>query len=238
MVLIVVLLIVPGILFVSYRVQRARELRKRKKLAAADPDRQAGSAVARLSKQQRRWDLRRLGYRYADDTIFVHGNGVFTGIVIDTSTDEFATTGETADTAMLPVGIYQALLGLFDGEEVRCHELVRYRPITTEGWLDQLLSNAWHPTRMYQILAGKVADHILHSTPGRMWALIVRLGDCPPPTGSDPYAEVTAGILGVAEERLTVADLAYWTGFAENLHDWLVAQHAKKTGIRQNRHRV
>ena len=113
----------------------------------------------------------------------MHGTGVFTGMVIDTSTDEFATAGETGDTAMLPVGIYQALLGLFDGEEVRCHELVRYRPITTEGWLDQLLANAWHPTRMYTVLAGKVADHILHSTPQRMWALIVRLGDCPPPTG-------------------------------------------------------
>ena len=87
--------------------------------------------------------------------IFVHGTGVFTGVVIDTSTDEFATSGETADTAMRPVGIYQALLGLFDGKEVRCHELVRYRPITTEGWFDQLLANAWHPTRMYRVLAGQ-----------------------------------------------------------------------------------
>ena len=104
---------------------------------------------------------------------------------------------------------------------------MRYRPITTEGWLDQLLANAWHPTRMYRILAGKVADHILHSTPQRMWALIVRLGDCPPPTGNDPYAEVTAGVLGVAEERLTAADLAYWTAFAENLHDVLAPHGAE-----------
>ena len=176
-VLIVVILLVPAVLFGSYRIQRARALKKK------NSDTGTGSAVARLSKQQRRWDMRRLGYRYADDQIFVHGNGVFTGVVIDTSTDEFATSGETADTAMRPVGIYQALLGLFDGNEVHCQELVRYRPITTEGWLDQLLANAWHPTRMYRILAGKVAEHILHSTPQRMWALIVRLGDCPPPTG-------------------------------------------------------
>ena len=185
-VLIVVILVVPGILFASYRIQRARELAKRK---GTDPGKVGGS-VPRPSKQQRRTELRRLGYRYADDQIFVHGTGVFTGVVIDTSTDEFATAGETADTAMRPVGIYQALLGLFDGAEVVCHELVRYRPITTEGWLEQLLANAWNPTRMYTVLAGKVADHILHSTPQRMWALIVRLGDCPPPTGNDPYAEV------------------------------------------------
>ena len=47
-----------------------------------------------------------------------------------------------------------------------------------------------------------------------MWALIVRLGDCPPPTGTDPYAEVSAAVLGVAEERLTAADLAPWAAFA------------------------
>ena len=115
-VLVVVILVVPGILFASYRLQRARELKKRRSRGAADLDRGAGSAVARLGKQQRRWELRRLGYRYADDRVFVHGTGVFTGVVIDTSTDEFATAGETGDTAMLPVGIYQALLGLFDGD--------------------------------------------------------------------------------------------------------------------------
>ena len=209
-VLIVVVLVVPGILFASYRIQRAREMKKRQNKGAPDHGGGAGSTVTR--PRQRRWELRRLGYRYADDTVFVHGTGVFTGVVIDTSTDEFATAGETGDTAMLPVGIYQALLGLFDGEEVRCHELVRYRPITTDGWLDQLLSNAWHPTRMYTILAGKVADHILHSTPQRMWALIIRLGDCPPPTGIDPYAEVSAAVLGVAEDKLTETDLAYLEG--------------------------
>ncbi len=113
------------------------------------------------------------------------------------------------------------------GEEVRCHELVRYRPITTDGWLDQLLSNAWHPTRMYTILAGKVADHILHSTPQRMWALIIRLGDCPPPTGIDPYAEVSAAVLGVAEDKLTETDLSYWRAFAETLHDVLAPHGAE-----------
>jgi len=123
-VLVVVVLVVPGVLFASYRLQRARELKKQQQSkGAADHDQGAGSTVARRSKQQRRSELRRLGYRYADDTIFVHGTGVFTGVVIDTSTDEFATAGETADTAMLPVGMYQALLGLFDGQEVRCHEL-------------------------------------------------------------------------------------------------------------------
>ena len=208
-VLIVVAMLVPVILFGSYRLQRARVLRAAHR-ATDQGNTSDGSVVPKSRKRQRRWELRRLGYRYADDTIFVHGTGVFTGLVIDTSTDEFATAAETGDTAMRPIGIYQALLSLFDGEEVHCHELVRYRPITTQGWFDQLLANAWHPTRMYKVLAGKVADHILHSTPQRMWTLIVRLGDCPPPTSNDPYAQISAAVLGVAEERLTATDLTYW----------------------------
>ena len=92
-VLVVVILVVPGVLFASYRFKRARELRKQRSKGAADHDRGAGSAATRPSEQQRRWELRRLGYRYADDQIFVHGTGVFTGVVIDTSTDEFATAG-------------------------------------------------------------------------------------------------------------------------------------------------
>lgn len=108
-VLIVVVLVVPGILFASYRIQRGLEMKKRENKGAPVHGGGAGSTVTR--PRQRRWELRRLGYRYADDSVFVHGTGVFTGVVIDTSTDEFATAGETGDTAMLPVGIYQALLG-------------------------------------------------------------------------------------------------------------------------------
>ena len=122
---------------------------------------------------------------------------------------------------------------MFDGNEVQCQELVRYRPITTEGWLDQLVANAWHPTRMYRTLAGKVAEHILHSTPQRMWTLIVRLGNCPPPTGNDPYAEAAGAILGVAEERLTAEDLAPWTAFAENLHE-VLAPHGTEPLTRRD----
>jgi hypothetical protein len=75
-VLILVILVVPGVLFASYRFQRARELRRRHRKGVAGPDRFTGSAVRRPSRQQRRSDLRRLGYRYADDTIFVHGTAV------------------------------------------------------------------------------------------------------------------------------------------------------------------
>jgi len=214
--LITALTLAPLVLFGSYQLQRRREI-NRKQRAGRSPGGAPKSNRRRDSRH--RQNLRRLGYRYADDQIFIHGTGVFTGMVLDTSTDEFATGTEIGDTAMRPVGIYRELLGLFDGKEVPCHERVCYRPITTEGWLAQLLANAWNPTGMYKILSAKVAGHITHSTPQRMWTLIVRLGDCPPPTGTDPFAEISAGVLGVAEERLTVADLAPWWALADILHD-------------------
>ncbi|HEY5880985.1 MAG TPA: hypothetical protein VIU11_18880, partial [Nakamurella sp.] len=216
-IVVLVAILVPAFMVGAYRIQRRRELNKKR--TSGRPDNITRTSTPDSHKRRTRRDLRRLGYRYADDNLFVHGTGVFAGILMDTSTDEFATKNETSDSAMGPVGIYQSLLGLFDGKPVHCHELVRYRPITTQGWLDQLLDNAWNPTPMYQILAEKVADHIRHSTPQRMWALIVRLGDCPSPTGVDPYAEISSAITGVAEERLTPADLAHWTVLAQSLHE-------------------
>lgn len=211
-VILVVVLAAPLLVFGSYRLQRARQRRGKR------PDQPAGVGRPRSAERSAR-DLRRLGYRYADDRVFVHGTGVFTGIVLDTSTDEFATHSETADAALRPVGIYQTLLALFDSKAVHCHELVRYRPVTTQGWLDQLLAHAWHPTELYRVLAGTVAAHIAQSTPQRMWALIVRVGDCPPPSRVDPYAPVSAYVTGVAEERLTAADLSPLAALAESIHE-------------------
>ena len=232
MIVLLVVVLAPVALLVSYRVQRARALKRKR----ADP---AGTVIAGRAHgsagrpERRQREARRLGYRYADDKIFIHGEGVFAGLVMTTSTDEFATPGEIADIAMLPVGMSRDLLGLFDGEGVLCHELVRYRPITTTGWLAQLLGQAWHPTVMYRVLAGKVAEHISNSSPQRMWALVVRLGDFPGPTGADPYAEVSAAVLGVAEERITTKDLTHWWARADNLHD-VMARHGAEPLTRRD----
>lgn len=211
-IVLVVALLVPLLVYGSYRLQRARQQRSRR------PDQRAGGGPPTSPERSVR-DLRRLGYRYADDRVFVHGTGVFTGILLDTSTDEFATQSETADAALRPVGIYQTLLAMFDGKPVHCHELVRYRPATTQGWLDQLMMHAWHPTELYRVLAGKVAAHIAQATPRRLWALIVRVGDCPPSSALDPYAELGAYITGVAEERLTAADLNPLALLAQSIHE-------------------
>jgi len=231
-VLLLVVVLAPAAVFAGYRVQRARTLTARHTGHRAGTH-VTGKGTGAAGRHERRRDARRLGYRYADDKVFVHGGGVFAGLVLNTSTDEFATPGEVADIAMRPVGMYRDLLGLFDGGEVHCHELVRYRPVTTSGWLTQLLDHAWHPTPLYRVLAGKVADHVRGSSPQRVWALVVRLGDLPGPSGVDPYAGVAGSVLGVTEERITGGDLAPWWTLADTLHE-VMARHGAEPLTRRD----
>ena len=138
-----------------------------------------------------------------------------------TATDEFATADEHADIALRPAMIYRDLLGMFKGSRVECHEMVRYRPITTHGWLRQLLDHAWNPTRLYQVLAGKAADHIATPPRSDCGRSSCGSGTSPSATADDPLSAATAAITGVAEERFSPADLAPWHTQADYLHDAL-----------------
>lgn len=170
-------------------------------------------------KPDRRKDARRLGYRWADDYIFVHGSGVYCGIELATKPGEYATREEIDDIAMGQVGLLKSVLSMFDGKNVHCQELVRYREVTTEGWLRQLVGNAWNPTRKYQVLAAAQGRHLAGSAPQRMWMLIVRLGDLPLQTAStDPLSKLESAVTGVTEERLTAGKLAPWRAQASEVH--------------------
>lgn len=187
-----------------------------------------GQGTTRQSKADRAVDERRLGYRYADDWIFIQGESVYTGVILDTTTDEYALPDEIAQSAMRPVGIYYDLLKFFGGRPVHAQEMVRYRAITSEGWLTQLLDHCWNPTTMYKTLAARLADHITGSTPQRIWVLIVRLGDLPRKERvPDPYAAAAGAVLGVAEESLTANDIAPWRSRANDLHGLLAAHGAE-----------
>lgn len=223
--IILTLLLLCGAAFGAFHFAKSRAER-------ADPAHPVLTA-ATSGKQQQRIDERRLGYRYADDKLFVQGGGVFAGIAMATATDEYATSDETADIAMRPVGLNHDLLRFFDGENVQCQELVRYRTITSEAWLRQLLSHAWNPTPLYRTLAGKVAEHVKDATPQRMWILIVRLGDLPRRAAADPLAPLTTEILGVAEERLTRKDLAPWRAKATQFQQ-IAARHGAEPLTRQD----
>ena len=196
------------------------------KLSARKSSEESGGS--RPGKVDRKVDDRRLGYRYADDWIFVQGDEVFTGVILDTTTDEYATPEEMSRTAMRPVGIYQDLLSLVGGRPVEAQEMIRYRAITSEGWLTQLLEHCWNPTPMYKTLAGRLATHITGSTPQRMWVLIVKLGEMPRGSAApNPYAAVSDAVLGVAQENLRGKDIARWRAKAHDIHELLAAHGAE-----------
>ena len=230
-VLIIVVILAPAAFLVSYRVQRARALRSKHVTA------QRWCGVGREGAGCGRYGTPGAGGASAGVPVrrrqdFIHGQGVFAGLVMTTSTDEFATAAEQGDIAMLPVAMARDLLRLFDGREVLCHEMVRYRPITTTGWHTELLQWAWHPTGL-RVLTGKVADHIRQSSPQRMWVQVIRLGDCRGSTGIDPYTEVASTVLGVAEERVTTRDLAPWWSVADTLHE-VMARHGAQPLTRRD----
>lgn len=216
MVLIIVLLLmfttIGAIAFAAYKFIQKRELKK-----TGDTPETFGS-VTPLPPDRRKVN-RRLGYRWADDYVFVHGTGVYCGIELATKPGEYATREEIDDIAMGQVSLLKSVLGMFDGRNVHCQELVRYRAVTTEGWFRQLISNAWNPTAKYRVLAAKQGQHISGSAPQRMWTLIIRLGDLPVQSAStDPLSLVETQVTGVAEERLTAAKLGPWRTQAAAVH--------------------
>lgn len=192
--------------------------------------RRAGGTTTRTSRPGRgifnragqrgreRRDERRMGYRYADDRLFVQGNGVFTTLILATAGDDLTTDDEAGEIALRPVGLYSDLVKIFDGKTVQCMESVRYRTATAQEWLRQLLANAWDPTDLYKALAAKVARHIEGSTPQRFWTLQVRLGDLPTAEETNPYAAISGELTGVAEENITPKLLAPWWEKADQVH--------------------
>ncbi len=211
-VLLVLFAVMGGGTLAIFRWVQKREMRK------TDDTPAVFQRVKSLAPDRRK-ESRRLGYRWADDYIFVHGSGVYCGVELATKPGEYASREEIDSIAMGQVGLLKSLLGLFDGKKVHCQELVRYRAITTEGWLRQLIANAWNPTRKYKVLAAAQGRHIAGSAPQRMWTLIVRLGDLPLQSAStDPLSRVESAVTGVAEERLTAAKLAPWRAQAATVH--------------------
>lgn len=175
-----------------------------------------------LTAEQRQVEHRRLGYRYGDDLVFVQGESAYAGVVISPESTELATDAEVRDTAMIPVSMYATLLSLFDRDKVlACQELVRYRPVTTEGFCEQLLANCWNPSRLFKALIRSAADYERQATPQRLWVLIVRLGEFPRGNQMNPLAGVESHLTGVAQEAIDRRLLAQFHQQAQLIHDSL-----------------
>ncbi|GAA3142166.1 hypothetical protein GCM10020255_019120 [Rhodococcus baikonurensis] len=113
---------------------------------------------------KRRTDRQRLGIRYAEDGLFLIGNGAWTGVILPGNSDDF-TSGTQQEFAFdRSTDFYKQLLMWVEAEQGRdasliCHELVRYQPVDTSRWEDELDRAMWDPSKMFQTLTAKRWHH-------------------------------------------------------------------------------
>lgn len=192
------------------------------------------------SAAARREDLR-LPYRYADDMIFVHGDSVWTGLVLPNAIDEYLNAGELQAMAEGPA---RGLLNLARGDRnVECHYRKVYQPITAMTWAEELNAIAWEPTENYKAYNLRKAEYQERIGAKRERnILLVKLGSLKRTNGGsgvvaqddEPYDEpgllqgvrgaadqAAATATGVTDEYLSPHVLAEWTQTAVEVHESL-----------------
>lgn len=88
------------------------------------------------------------------------------------TTDEYLTNEEKGDAAAGVANTYNALLAVFDGQPVNCHEQIRYRPSSADAWERAYLRALWNPTKLFRALIQQVSGLLADSTPnvsGSSW---------------------------------------------------------------------
>lgn len=158
-------------------------------------------------------DRQRLGVRYAEDGLFLIGDGMWTGVILPGNSDDF-TSGTQQEFAFdRSTDFYKQLLMWVEAEQGRdasliCHELVRYQPVDTSRWEDELDRAMWDPSKMFQTLTTKkVAPHISETTPEPRRVLMIRLGTFAGPSMADPMTLILGKADHVAEEHFRSSDL-------------------------------
>lgn len=205
------------------------------------------------SASARREDLR-LPYRYADDMIFVHGDSVWTGLVLPTAIDEYLNAGELQAMAEGPP---RGLLNLARGDRnVECHYRKVYQPITALTWAEDLNAVAWDPTDNYKAYNLRKAEYQERIGAKRERnILLVKLGSVKRTGGGtgvmsqddEPHDDagllkgvsgaadqVTATATGVADEYLSPTVVAEWTQVAAEVHESLENLHGTPSPARNS----
>lgn len=181
-----------------------------------------------LVSEKRRRDHRRLDYRYAQDDpfLFIKGDGVWTGVVCATTTDDFDTVEEDLLAVQNISAMHQELSSFFErdrnSDEVRTHTITRYRPSDTTQWRNQLLREQWDPSKLYLSLVNdRLGDFLADATPERREYLLIRLGDFKGTTRPDAVTALVGTAESVADEMFSPRDLAPWAGVAAQVHNML-----------------
>jgi hypothetical protein len=165
--------------------------------------------------KKKRTDARRLGYRYAEDEpfFFIKGSGVWTGVILESTTDEYDTPEEQEATVDRMSQQHAAVLSHFQSElgdecQVRCHELVRYQPVNVDAWREEYNQSNWNPSNLFNSLIDEhVTKHVAESTPERRRILLIKLGEFTGPVDVDPASYLLNRVDHVVEEHFSSADL-------------------------------
>lgn len=183
----------------------------RKEAAPKDP--RARKAV--------RSERKRLPYRYADQSLFVHKDSVWTGVRLTPITDEYLSETDLDNQVIRST---QALAELaLDGDEaVQVQTRLTYRPVTAQEWAAQLLDAVWDPTPNFRKYVKRIAEFLTWRGAARpetyMFIRVGHVGSEAVITASD---EITARITGTADENLSPHVVARWANSAIEVQEKL-----------------
>lgn len=165
--------------------------------------------------RKRRQDKRRIDYRYAQDDpfLFIKGKSVWTGVILNTTSDDFTSYAKELSQANANVEPWRALsihfANQYNDSRVQYHLVTRFVPLDVSRWRNQYVNNLWNPTELFKGLVDeKVVPHIAESTPERRQYLLIRLGDFNVKGRKDPISAVLGSTAAVTEEIFDQRDLA------------------------------
>ncbi|WP_347956150.1 ATP-binding protein [Gordonia aichiensis] len=171
-------------------------------------------------------DNRRLGYRYCEEFPFwfIKDGGVWTGVKMASTTDEFDTEAEQESTIARTTEARQALLNYFTNKDpkrevrVQCHELVRNRPPDTAEWQSSYHQSQWDPSSLFtELIDEQVQPHIADAAPERAHYLLIRLGDQTAPRRIDPLAAIVDADDELSDEVFSTAELRKYRQLAQEV---------------------
>lgn len=178
-------------------------------------------------------DKRRIDYRYAQDDpfLFIKGNSVWTGVILGTTSDDFASYVEERGQVARNVEPWKNLsihfANQYNESRVTYHLLTRFVPMDVSRWRDQYVRNMWDPTALFQgLIDNKVTPHIAESTPERRQYLFIRLGDFDHKGKADPISQVLGTTAAVSEEIFTQRDLIPFRDKARGIHALMASEGA------------
>lgn len=176
-------------------------------------------------------DNRRIDYRYAQDDpfLFIKGQSVWTGVILGTTSDDFASYLEEEQQVRQNVELWKSLsvhyANHYNINRVQFHLITRYMPADVSRWETHYINNMWNPTQLFNdLIKEKVSPHLAESTPERRQYLFLRLGDFHAEGVTDPVSALLGKSAGVAEELFTQRDLDPFRERAMGIHS-LLASH-------------